>query len=552
MPWREERLDPRLRRWPIVVMVAGLAVTAAGVAATHQMYRHSEQQLLEQQTREVGAVLTGSIVRAETVVADAALLADATAGDPVRFATFADQMAMDHNFVGAQLVHTDGDVVASGGEGPLVGPTERRDLTGALLRSALEEPGTIRVALVEGDTARRIAYATTSATDTPFVVYAEAPLPDTPTGLGRSDGPFSDLDYAIYLGEERDRELLLFASTDEVPITGRTSTVVLPYADQGITFTARAARPLAGRFAQISPFVLAVGGIVVAAGAALGTRSVLRRGRAAERLARALAEVTREQRNGIGTLRQSLLPRRLQAPPGITLETGYWPADTDHEISGDFYDAFQVTENRWAVVIGDVCGKGVEAAALTGLARHTMRAAARHLRSPAEVLRWTHEAIAAYGAATYVTACFAFLDVADDGYHLSMSLGGHPKPALWRNGSVRLIGENGTLLGMVEPRLTTTVEHLAPGDVLVLYTDGLTDTPDALLDEQALAVLITTTIARCEPAACADAIRDEIHQLQLHGSIDDSAVLVVHVGDRAPMPIAAAAGAGRVGDDHLR
>jgi Stage II sporulation protein E (SpoIIE) len=389
MPWRDLEGPGPWRHWPIVVLFAGLTVTIAGVVLTAQLYRDSEERLLDQQTREAGAVLEAAIGRTETALADAAVLADATNGDPSRFATFASSMAERSGFVGAGVVTAEAasrSEVSSAGGGALIGPAELPESVADLVDAALAEPGTIRVALLEGS-ARRLGYATTSEADTTFVVYAETPLPDEPTRLGRSDGPFSDIDYGIYLGEAETLDTLLYTSVDDVPLEGAKSVITLPFADRGLTFASTAAEPLAGRFAQAAPWMLAAGGTAVSLLAALGTRSVLRRGRAAELLAARLAQLSEQQRAGIDTLRSSLLPRRLDAPPGVELHTGYWPADQDHEISGDFYDAFRVDDRRWALVIGDVCGKGPEAAALTGLTRHTIRAAARHLRSPVDVLR---------------------------------------------------------------------------------------------------------------------------------------------------------------------
>jgi serine phosphatase RsbU (regulator of sigma subunit) len=77
--------------------------------------------------------------------------------------------------------------------------------------------------------------------------------------------------------------------------------------------------------------------------------------------------------------------------------------------------------------------------------------------------------------------------------------------------------------------LTTTVEHLAPGDVLLFYTDGITDTPDAPLDEVGLAALVAATLTSCEPAGCPDALHEEVHRLRPLGSSDDSALLLLHV-----------------------
>jgi serine phosphatase RsbU (regulator of sigma subunit) len=213
----------------------------------------------------------------------------------------------------------------------------------------------------------------------------------------------------------------------------------------------------------------------------------------------------------------------------MTVHTGYWPADRDHEISGDFYDVFRVDDRRWAVAIGDVCGHGVDAAALTGLTRHTIRAAARHLRSPAEVLRWTHEALAAESGTTYVTVCFAFIDVRDDDtFEMRVSLGGHPRPALWHAGTVRFVGTPGTLLGLVEPTLSSEAVTLEAGDVLVLYTDGVTDAAEAPLDEAALGDVIAATLHDHDVDDAPEALRAEVRRRRPGGSDDDSAVLLIH------------------------
>ena len=528
MPWRE--VSGPWRRWPAIILLAGLAVTVAGVVATARTYRDSERQLLDQQTREAGAVLTAAIGRTETALADAAILARATDGAAGEFERFADAMAERSGFVGAELLAADDPAarLAAGGE-PLVGPAEQRASVDQLVADAVANPGTIRVRLIEGS-ARRLGYATTDRDDPRFVVYAETPLPDTPTRVGRTDGPFSDIDYGIYLGDAERSDLLLYTSVDEVPLGGRTSVITLPFADTGLTFASTPAAPLAGRFAQSAPWLLAIGGTIVSLLAALGTRSVLRRGHAAEALADRLAQLTRQQRAGIATLRSSLLPRRLDAPPGFAIHTGYWPADSDHEVSGDFYDAFRVDERRWALVIGDVCGKGAEAAALTGLTRHTIRAAARHLRSPADVLRWTHEAVAASGAETYVTACFVFVDVDDDGSaRASVALGGHPAPLLCRDGRCRPIGEHGSLLGLFTPTLATTTVDLHVGDVLMLYTDGLTDVSGSTLDTTTLASMVEGVLTGHTPADVADALQSALRDARPHGTIDDSAILVAHV-----------------------
>jgi serine phosphatase RsbU (regulator of sigma subunit)/PAS domain-containing protein len=219
------------------------------------------------------------------------------------------------------------------------------------------------------------------------------------------------------------------------------------------------------------------------------------------------AGLYRETRAVSRALQTTLLPPDLPEVPGMELAATYRPAGEGLEVGGDFYDAFTTAEDQWYLVIGDVCGKGAEAAAVTALARWTIRAAAARRRSPAEILHWLHEAmLREHGAdGRYVTIACAHLDLAPPAPRLTVACAGHPLPVLLRaGGGSELIGAPGTLLGLPgTPVLRERSTVLAPGDALVLYTDGLTEarapavqwTPDDLL-------AVVRQAAGQEPAAC--------------------------------------------------
>jgi serine phosphatase RsbU (regulator of sigma subunit) len=229
----------------------------------------------------------------------------------------------------------------------------------------------------------------------------------------------------------------------------------------------------------------------------------------------------------------------------VTLASRYWPAGSASLIGGDFYDAFRIDDRRWGIVIGDVCGKGIDAAALTGLVRHTIRATSRATLSPAAVLRDVHNAVSEHEPATFCTVCFITYTPHDAGPAaggtLTVALGGHPAPLLGRAGTVREIGRAGTILGMVEPTIVDQSLEVGPGDTLVLYTDGLTDAPD----EQAVPLhevedLMCDGVDR-DVEQLADAIRVCKRRRRPSGSSDDTAVLVVRF--HAPFePVPARAG----------
>jgi PAS domain S-box-containing protein len=179
------------------------------------------------------------------------------------------------------------------------------------------------------------------------------------------------------------------------------------------------------------------------------------------------------------TLQSSLLPPVLPDLPGAELAAEYRPAGRGLEVGGDFYDVFSVTEDQWYLVIGDVCGKGAEAAAVTALARYTIRAAAVRRRSPSAILRWLSDAMLQQSdsAHRFCTIACAQLDLSRPTPRVTVALGGHPLPLIVRaDGTTEEVGEPGTLLGLVaEPKLEDRSAELGGGDTLVLYTDGLTE-----------------------------------------------------------------------------
>jgi PAS domain S-box-containing protein len=177
------------------------------------------------------------------------------------------------------------------------------------------------------------------------------------------------------------------------------------------------------------------------------------------------------------TLQASLLPPVLPDVPGIDAGALYRPAGEEHEVGGDFYDLFATSEGHWFAVIGDVCGKGAEAAAITALARYTIRAAAAQRSSPAAILRWVNEAMLRDGSSRFCTIAVAHLDRSAATTRLTVAVGGHPAPLILRaDGSVEEAGAGGTLIGLVEnPSLRDAKTTLAPGDALLLYTDGVTE-----------------------------------------------------------------------------
>jgi len=190
-------------------------------------------------------------------------------------------------------------------------------------------------------------------------------------------------------------------------------------------------------------------------------------------------------------LQRSLLPESLPEIPGVELQALYHAAGELNDVGGDFYDVFAYGEDRWMLVIGDVCGKGPRAAGVTALARHTLRAAAISGQSPTDMLSTLHEALLRQPPGEDLcTVCLGMLTRVQDGARLTIALAGHPPPLLISaDGDVRQAGISGTVLGVVDPVSIEESEiTLCTGETLLMYTDGVIEAgrPDHLLGEEGL------------------------------------------------------------------
>jgi PAS domain S-box-containing protein len=247
------------------------------------------------------------------------------------------------------------------------------------------------------------------------------------------------------------------------------------------------------------------------------------------------ARLYQERSRVARTLQRSLLPPELPKVPGCELAAAYLPAGEGNEVGGDFYDCFAAGEGKWGLVIGDVGGKGAEAASVTGLARHTIRAAAGYSGDPLKVLRELNSAIRAAGPDTpYCTVMFAIFEpAAGGGGLLTVACAGHPQPLMIRaDGSIRNVGGMGMLLGAFEdPHLTAEPIPVVPGDTLFIYTDGVIDERLAArgLTEARLLEIIAEN-AGGTPATLAQSVVDEIDRIAPEQAPDDVAILVLGVG----------------------
>ena len=180
-------------------------------------------------------------------------------------------------------------------------------------------------------------------------------------------------------------------------------------------------------------------------------------------------------------LQASLLPPDLPPVPGTEIATAYVPSAKDPGPSGHFYDVYP-NPGGWGLVIGDVCGRGEQAAAVTSLARYAIRVFAHWIPEPADVLRLTNEILGAQSDTDqFVTAIAGRIGWQDEMLHVVLASAGHPGPLLVRpDGRVQVLPGGGLPLGFFDDARPAT-EHLElePGDLLFFYSDGATEARDA-------------------------------------------------------------------------
>ena len=232
-------------------------------------------------------------------------------------------------------------------------------------------------------------------------------------------------------------------------------------------------------------------------------------------------------------LQSALLPASLPSIPGHEVGARYQSAGEGLEVGGDFYDVVPGASDNWLLVVGDVTGHGVEAAAATGLVRHTIRSAAMMGMSPSEILDHANNAMlnsaGALPSGVYCTIALAALTTSAGGSEVVVACGGHPPPFVRRaDGRIETPAARGRLLGYFPTVDAVEVDmHLEPGDTLVAFTDGVIErhSDSRWFSEQDLAQLVATNDLGAD--ALAELIRDAVVTAFDTPPSDDMAILVL-------------------------
>jgi GAF domain-containing protein/anti-sigma regulatory factor (Ser/Thr protein kinase) len=341
------------------------------------------------------------------------------------------------------------------------------------------------------------------------------PVPlDEPEGIPaviRGDAP------SLVVHEIRDEELVAYARDEEhlamLRGIGLASLIIVPLEAGGQTLGALTlARTTPGRTFDDADLELAEELGRRAGTAVLNARSYTERAAIA------------------ATLQRGLRPPELLAPPGYTVATHYDAAGELNEVGGDFYDAF-TTAQGWMLVVGDVAGHGAEAAALTALARWTLRSTGQLTRDAARAAQQLNATLRDLPQLSLCTAVCAHLRATPGSREATVTLAncGHPPPLLVRDGHVEQLGCVGPMAGAFDDgtwEKTTVALHA--GDTLVLYTDGVLDTVGAqerFGEERLRAALASAGTA--DPKALVARLAGELERFREGPQRDDTAIAAV-------------------------
>jgi len=482
------RAPDRTGRWPywpaLGVAAIGLVITGVLVALAASTYTSNENRLLKLRVRDAGSLIQEALPGVQTPLASAAALADATGGDVQKFKSFiGSSVGPRKQYVSVSLwrLGAGGTALLSlVGTSPVLAQSPGR--ADAFFTKAAGSAELSVVGLLQGPRPR-LGYAFTSPGLTGhFVTYAESALPANRRSKLQSSSSFADLNYALYLGRTQNSADLLVTDLKKLPIGGRHAATTIPFGDTAFTFVVSAKHPLEGTFAQRLPWIVAIVGIFLSLGAALLTARLLDRRNQAERLAGSLERIAdenrqlyAEQRTIAQTLQHALLPDGLPEIHGIETSARYEAGVEGVDIGGDWYDLIGLDDRRLLLVVGDVSGRGLRAAATMAELRFAIHAYAAQDDPPAVILSKLSRLMNVTTSGHIATILCALVDV--DRHHITITSAGHLPPLLISDGSGTFMhSEVGVPIGVRSGvRYTSIGFDAPPAATLLAFTDGLVE-----------------------------------------------------------------------------
>lgn len=512
-------------------LVLLLLLTAGGTLGTRAIVGNQEERLLRERANEVKLVFTSSLGTLPTTLTMLARVAR-DGGTGLFTKEAAEQVAASpQTLTIALLKHHLGNfvVTVAVGHGLRVG----QDVTGpaaTALAAALRHNQMVATPVIGSAADRRVGFAL-GGQDTPpgTVVYRQSILGPVSPPREAGTAPFHELDVVLYASPSPDPAQLLVSTTKVLPLPKPSRYLPLAVGASRWLFGVSAAQPLVGTVASSAPWVALGVGTTGSLLVSLVLEQVVRRRDAAVAL-------YRHEHRMAETFQRRLLPE-LAGLPGLDVAARYVAAADGQQVGGDWFDAFSLANGEVAVVIGDVMGHDVSAAAAMAQVRAALRAYALHMASPADVVGHLARLVDAFHITALVSVIYGVLSPPDQdgGRWFRWANAGHLPPLVrsadgrvyeLAGGTCRVIGAPGT----DEP--DEAAQLLEPGTALVLYTDGLVEVPGVPLGDCIERLRSSLEQLQGTPA---DALCDAILQATSPEVVrDDIALVVVRLPGTAP------------------
>jgi serine phosphatase RsbU (regulator of sigma subunit) len=530
------RIEGEGKPWPYwpaaAVCVVGLVVTGVLVWISASTYTNNEDRLLGLRVRDAAALISGALAGVETPLASAAALADATNGDTRKFERFIAPSVgpPGHGtFVSVSLWRLGAGQprrLAMVGATPVLtdGPERAAGLFDRAGRS-----GKLSVIGLLGSPHPRLGYAFTSpGLSGQFVAYAETALPASRQSRFQRSSSFADLDYALYLGRSQSNAALLVSDLKKPPMQGRQASISIPFGDSALTFVVSPRRPLGGTFAERLPWGVGILGLLLSLGAGALTVRMIDRRNHAQQLASSLEQTADENRRLYSeqrlisrTLQHALLPEALPKIPGVETGARYESGVEGVDVGGDWYDLIALDDHRLLLVVGDVSGRGVRAAATMASLRFAIHAYAAEGDPPDVILTKLSRLVDISTSGQLATILCALVDV--QAHRMTVTSAGHLPPLLISNGRSSYVrSEVGVPIGVSAGVRYTSMSLDTPrAGTLLAFTDGLVERRGESID---------SGLARLQRAASANHVAlDELldgllEELRHDGGEDDTAI----------------------------
>jgi serine phosphatase RsbU (regulator of sigma subunit) len=513
----------------VAVMACGLLLTGALAVGTRVLGNSNEDRLLRQRVHEAATVITAAIPNIQGPMLSAATVADTTNGDRRTFReVFQPSIAAGRPFISASLwkVHPASPrplIVV--GVRPQLASQRRAAITSFLTQAATKSSLTINNLLDASD--RRLGYAmSVGGAGARYVVYAEAAIPKDRRARVDQNSAFKDLDYAIYLGDTEDANLLIGSnrSADHLPLRGRHDSETVPFGDTKLRIVMAPRQVLGGELLRDLPWALLIAGFFLSLGAALLVGRLVQRRQHAEDLATENARLFAQQRTVAQTLQHSLLPDALPEVAGATVAVRYLAGVEDVEIGGDWYDVIALDRDRALFIIGDVSGRGLRAAAIMAALRFGARAYVAEGDEPEIILSKLSRLLNVGRDGHFATVLCGIVDSRAN--TLVVANAGHLQPLMITDAGASFIDAPvGVPIGVGdESQYERTELSLPPRGTLLAFTDGLVERRGQVLDV-GLEQLRRAAIGN---SSSLDEMLDHVvNDLTQNGTDDDTALLGV-------------------------